>query len=536
MRLVGRPVSLEKQLKVDAVKSGAKLELNLGDRLRASIVDVDGEKVVLRLAGRLIEARNASSEKLFSGMDTIFEVVKSSEYLIEIRPAALSQMSTPETDLEFAKGILLKMGVPITEENLEILMGMVKAGSLLSKGKFDASKTLFRQVQKLSDFIFKEGGDNPVQKDTDVPKRIFQAFSKPPFELLKDREVLNLLSSISKDIPLALGSESVDASKAEIVDKKQVPDNSEQVFLKGDNLEEGLSKDGVGISKTSEGLNTDVKGVEAETEKSTILKFLSAFKTVSSDRGELLKSIFFLSKINVKPSLMNIAITQGMLKGDNGFSEAVFNLSKDLGSEVDPSLKDAINLFKEGLLSAEKLENIDAEDLKNLLKAYDNLNKSLENAQVLDDSKSTSQTEILQQNSALAKDMQPAWSSIALPFISEGKIEDIEIYVKKDGGGSSRKGASSDKLVYLSLKTDNMDRIKVRIDYKPQLVNLVFLTKGGDIEEYVRTQVESLGGRLKEFLDKDVNISVNSDFDDVSLIGFEHLGSVSSVSRIDFKV
>lgn len=548
MRLPNRPISTERQIKTGGIKSDSKLEFSVGKKISATIVDVQGDKVILKIGDKIINAKNGSSENLFSGTDAIFEVVKSSEELIEIRPSALSQMSNPETDLNFVKTTLSKMGISFTEENIEVLSEMMKSGNLISKGNFDSSKLLFKQTLRLADVIFKhEAEAETIQKPESQNIRadkIFSGLKMSSGELLGNKETLETLKSIAGEF---ISKAETNADLAKSFDVQPQRETTEKTSTENP---ENINKDNMpesGVIKTEEKKNTpkikgeisngmDKSDKQIEDDKELVKKFLKSFKELTSDRSTVLKSLSFLSKNGIKPNIINITLAQGFLTGKNGVSEAVLKLLENPAKDLSPNLKEALHLFKGGITDFSKLETIEAKDLENLFKVYENLSKELGKTAQTERAEGISQTEYLQQNVFLSKEMSPIWSNFVIPFVEAAKIEDIEVFVKKDGKNKSAFTDNEDRLVYLSLKTHNIDRIKVRIDYKPKSINLIFFTKEGDVTEYVKDKVQILKNHLQEFIKKQINVSVNPDKTDISLLDFEYIASQSSISKIDFRV
>lgn len=558
MRLVGRPVGVEKQQKISGAKEGQKLDLSVGKRISASIVEVSGEKVLLNVGGRLISAKNASSEQLYSGMNAEFEVVKSESDLIEIRPSVLSNLSSSERDESFVKATLLKLGLPYSEDNQQILNSIMKMGSLISKSGFNEAKLIFAQSMRLADALNVPVSAESFQQAESSGKAAL-ALSMSPAELLSDESALSalkdaILSSLKTEPPtlsqmsskaetLAEEPQKAVATEGKVLIDAEVNAPKDNVQTKlGDNekLAGDISKDLGDFKHSGEKLiNADAKAEIISAKDQTpapLAKIATQFFNISEDKGSLLNSLVFLSKMGIKPSVFNIALSSGMLSGKLGVAEALIQLGDDVSFKDDSSLKQALELFKSSALKMDKLEKLDSEDLKQAVKTFQLLEEKLLSSEL--SPKKDAQQNLLQQNASLNKDMAPSWQNVIVPFLGKAGIEDIEMYVKKDGSkGNTSKGSSSeDRLVYLSLKTDNIERIKVRIDYKAKAINLVFMSDNEDIETYIKSQLGKLRERLDSLSDKNISISVNTDKDKISLVDFEYIGSSPSISKIDFRI
>lgn len=534
MKVDGRGLNIDAGLKTASKDYAQKSLLEVGRRISSEIISVDGDEVLLKLGNSLIKARNASSEQLYSGMLADFEVLKSDKNLIEIRPIALSALSGAEADLAELQKLTRALGVTDTGDNLSLLAMMMKLDYPISKANFEALKLLQLQTTRVSEGLMSASlseniSDQAAAIDLSL-NSLLEFLTAHPKDLAFKQEVLSLLNYrlLGEDgaEPL-LESESIPLSQAE----SEAPIR-EGAILEGQGHKPVASEGPAPPPVASEG-----PGIAQEEYKELELKHMKAlfseFKRLSSDENQLLAGLVSLTKQGIKPSMLNLLFANSLLKGGLGLAEAIFEFDEGDLERLDPELKRALAQFKSKLLYFEQLEEVDADSLEEMVKTYEELiNKVEEGAR---SSRLPGEATVLGQHSQFTKDMQPLWQAVILPMMSGNNIEDLEIYVKKDSSSKSKAGARSDRLVYLSLKTANMDRLKIKIDYKPGSIRLSFFTKSKAVEAHIRSLSSKLERALKSMNDKQISVYVNSEEGDRNLIDFDMM-STRIPSKIDVRI
>lgn len=539
MKVDSRGLPIDRGLKSTDKVDVKKTLLEVGKRISSEIVSVDGDEVVLKLGNSLIKARNASSEQLYSGMLADFEVLKSDKSFIEIRPVALSALSGEESNLAHLQKLARDLGVVDSGDNLLLLSKMMKLDYPVSKANFEELKLLFLQTARIADALLSElKPETPIFKEAPVldSAKLLEVLSAGPKDIALKGELLNALSIIAAE------GESAALTKPET---GPIPEaGTQEVGLLQEEVRPSIGESKLNSIKEA-GLELEVASQTKQNESSHPLplkegldlahmkQLVKEFKTLAADEGLFLNTLVSLSKQGLKPSMLNMVFANAMLKGEFGLAEAYFELDAEVGDGLEPQLKTALDQFKSKLLSMEAFEEVDADALEEMVRAYEELmNKIEEGAK---SSRLPREAALISQHNQLSKDMQPLWQTIVLPLMTGNKPEDLEIYVKKDGGSKSGERSRSEKLVYLSLKTDHMDRLKIKIDYKPRSLKLHFFTKTKEVEQHIKGLIPKLEKALKSTSDKQLSIHVNSEEGNLNLIDFEIMRTKPS-SKIDVRI
>lgn len=535
MRLQGRPVDAANRLSKAETASSLKSVLSVGRKFTAMIVSVDGNQVSLELNGKIIRARNASSEHLFSGTNAQFEVLKSGSDSIEIRPVALSGLSSAENDSAFVKATLNRLGIPFSADNAELLSQMVKTGAPLSSGSFQELKHEVMSVQKVIDAIFAPPSSElqagaPVLQDASPGKQgvplelLFSSFA----DLLTEKEDLTRLGDFVQAQPGFDDAEAlVNAGKSE-----EAPSTKPAELTK----ELPAAEDGRGAGAPEEGTE-----LPARKDAELLKGFLLALKTMGGDREGLTQSLLFLNKLGIKPGIFSLSTLNASLNGKLGVSAALAELLQAAGGE-GASKKDSLtsvlkHALKNSLSLSELAESLDADGLEERIKTFQVLKEELASARPEQrPGGSMEQLGLLKEHASLIKDLQPAWQSFVLPILHKNGFDDIELYVKKDGQNGIRQRKTDDRVIYLSLKTENIARVKVRIDYSKTDLKLMLLLENHELSEYAEGLISPLQERLSRMLKKTVRISVNSDPEKLNLAKLDLIASFKPSSKIDVRI
>ncbi len=537
MRVPSRQISTDNKVKQTQQATSVKAGLKVGKRFAALIVSVDGENISLEVNGKLINARNASSEKLFTGSTAQFEVLKSNDETIEIRPIALSNLSSAENDYNFVKSTLNKLGINFTSDNAEVLAQMLKTGVPVSKTTFMENKQAFFSSQKLADMLFNTENNSNNQAVTtsnnslvNDAKSLIDLIATSSKDIITNKEALSVL----KDFV----DKNIDVSSFPKNDVAGAKGQEQQAALK---ISDHPTESSKSVGSSSQNVNNS-ENINAKPANNLVKNFMESFKNISSNRENLVNHIVFLSKSGIKPSIFNLAISDSLMNGKLGLSKSMSQTlaillenpsmieNKELNTKLTAFLKNTLDI-------SELPDKLDAKSVEENLKTFKLLSDELTKLEVENKSgKDVEQLTLLKQNASLVKEMEPVWQNVFMPMISKNNINDIEMYIKKDGSNSVSKRNSDDRVIYLSLKTDNIERVKTRIDYSKKDLKLIFLMQDEALKTYAETMIDSLKSRLSTISNKKIHIAVNADSFDTNLLDFELVTSFKPSSNIDMRV
>lgn len=536
MKIEHRGLSVERSLGSTDRIEGKKPLLEVGKRIASEIISVEGDEVLLKLGSSLIKARNMSSDALFSGMMAEFEVLRSDRALIEIRPVALSALSGEVADTSHLQKLARELGVIDSVENLRLLSKMMKLDFPVSKANFEGLKLLELQTAKIREAILSSGlSEDHTQEARPLSSpQLFDIITAAPKEIALKQDLLSLLQSLVSLEYLGSEETGLQPSLGEL-------SQSESLNVGAELAEADFSSTIEGRPTLDEASSPEVEVLKQEgiTEKKEELdlnlmkNIVREYRTLAADENQFLNALVSLSKQGVKPSILNMVLLNSQMKGSLGLGEAVFELEAEVLDKMEPELKAVVEHFKSKLLNFGALEEVDADSLEEMVKIYEDMMTKLEEG--AKQAKLPREANILGEQASLTKEMQPTWQALIMPMLNGQKLEDLEIYVKKEGAFKSGDGSRPDKLVYLSLKTDNMDRVKIKIDYGIKNIKLSFFTKSKEAEKHLRAELPRLEEGLRQLSDKALSLHVNSEEGDRNLVDFELL-SAKAPSKIDVRI
>ncbi len=526
MRVPDRRISNDSKIKKTTDLS-PKSKLKLGKKFTATVLTIDGEHVSLEINGKIIQAKNRSNHNLLMGSDVQFEVLKSSEEVIEIRAIPLSEFSSSENDLKYIKTNLAKLGLNFTDDNANVLSQILKMGIPLSKSNFMDIKQDVLNVQKLFHVLFNDGGEVNFQKleSADLSKAELNALT-------------NLLSLDAKEV---IGN------KVALNALKDFISNSFQSI----SLSEASKRSVVNFSNSEENQNAIISNksgsedltLQGEKKQGDLIKgFLSLFKDVAGQKDALIKQTVFLNKMGIKASIFNISTSDAILNGKLAFSvslaEVLSKGMKNPDSLFNKDLEKVINnFFKSSLSISDFSETIDGKIIKEGIKNFTLVNDSLSNLDLETvGAEDVEKMGLLKQHATLIKEMDDTWQTVFMPMVHQSDIDEVELYIKKNGTSSKSNSGEDKKLIYLSLKTDNIERVKSRIEYSRKDLKIIFILENDDLREHAESQVSLLESKLSRLSDKKIHISFNSDQSDINLLDFELVTSFKPSSKIDIRV
>ncbi len=544
MRVPNRRISSENKL-AEVKNLSPKSALKLGKRFTATVLKIDGENVSLEINGKIIQAKNRSSDSLLMGSESLFEVLKSSEEVIEIRAIPLSKFSSSENDLAYIKTNLGKLGINFTEDNAKILSQILKMGIPLSKSNFMDVKRDVLSVQKLAHILFQGGENNAHEVENGGLSKIalspseLQALnnllSLDAKNLIANKEDLSILKNfISNEIQLNSEKNNLNIEVETFANDKEKGEANQKALL-GNELSD------------NQRLDTELKDIkgndEAGKNKGDFIKgFLSLFKNISSDKEVLMKQVVFLHKMGIKPSIFNLSATDSILNGKFGFSTSLAEiLSKEIANTETTLNKDFDKLLSNFLKSTLNISDfsgkVDGKQIAEGVKNFKLLNNALSSLDMEGVGKEDSeQMALLKQNASLIKELDTTWQAVFMPITQQSEIDEIEMYIKKEDASSKNSKNDDKKVIYLSLKTDNIERVKSRIEYSKNDLKIIFLLENDDLREHAESQLSILESKLSAISDKKIHLSFNSDQSDINLLDFELITSFKPSSKIDIRI
>lgn len=229
------------------------------------------------------------------------------------------------------------------------------------------------------------------------------------------------------------------------------------------------------------------------------------------------RTLAFMVKHQTPLSGFNVLLTHQMLSGDLGVNAAIFEVLTTEGAQRDAGILAQLKVkFQEMAMPWSKWsEEFSAEVLKDQVQGFSEMSRAIREIEV-----SSDQHDLYEQVEVLKKAMgsgQESWSQFWIPQPMQKSLQDVEIYIKKDKGNKGKIDPDN-ALIYISLDTENLGRIRVKITSKKDRIDLNLIFEGQEVKRYFEQYTSQLYSILKRMSQKEIQLTFQDtleNFDDV---------------------
>lgn len=271
-------------------------------------------------------------------------------------------------------------------------------------------------------------------------------------------------------------------------------------------------------------------GAQSQITSKTFFEGLTqALSEMVSQKEAMVGTLAFMTEQKMPLQTLDILITHQFLKGAMGLSEGIFQLfeGNGLDNPTLQGLEKQVADLKQHMLQWDQLHlGLDGDALKAQTEAIEALSKSLQNLMITSETgEKAAQFEATQRTTQVLQDSQN-WSMVFLPMGLKERVQDIEIYVKHQG--HKKEALDPDNsMIYIALKTNHLDQIRVKITAKKETLSIVVMTENEKIEKYLESAATELLESVKPLVSKEIQLSFKSD---------EETPNLAAMSRLDVKL
>lgn len=478
----------------DAKLSGKTI--HLGDFLKGQVVSSDGKNLSLNVDGQLVSLLNQSGKELPVG-ETVTLEIKGFEGQVPLAEVLIDQPVDVE-ETEVFKQVFQGLKLPATEENLKMVQSMLDLKVPLTEENIKAVKTAFASLKML---VSQESGKDSGQVKLDVPiKDAVIAFIKGE----SVPEVKSGSQSIQEQVLEGSESGSGERVLTGETDQNARTQNfdatSEQLGSKSEGLQGAKILDQAIIQKSDQTVSE--KPVEAASKEDvvTVLKDMV-------DQGDVEK-LTMLLKSKMPLNLKNTMLTEQVVFGKKTVTNSVQKLEGLINALKDAGVLDKL---PRGLLDKmdqplELLKVVEEElEGKLLPKEVEVMKESLNN-----------EVQFLRNAVQFVDDLNQEVGFVQIPLEMNDEIVNLDLY-----SSSSKKTSGSDEFsIFVSLDTQNLDKVQVSIKKYPEQVVLNFLLDNSELKErfegaseLLETGLETLGiGKFTVYYNERKEKKVLTDF------------------------
>lgn len=511
-------------------------KLKPGDKIRGKVLEIKGDLVRLELrSGEVVYGKSEipldfSNEKFMS-----FIVKEMGDNILSLVPdydsIELNDNYTIKNERLIMNKVLEFLGLEKSDENIELVKNMVKFNMPLDSESVQES---LKYMDKLISLLNIEPNEDAyvLSKDIDHMKEDLANLFKLEKE---DMEAKTRSTSAGTSDFEELEFEEINYSR----DKLGQPSNSEETAAGKEALKGTIVSDGADIPEKAnierlknliDALDRDIKQkIEgnspelelAEKERLQIEK--SLYKNVTDEVKSELQKLFpegkltdkdiqklvFLNRSEVKVSIENLKSLEGMLKGESIAGELESILEAAVSEKLLPP-EDKIKLQNMAEKIVSRLGEKDTEAIKDY---KENINEILKEVSEKLSQESPKSEQLSKQIGSLGEklDMYNKINEKSMFMFVPLNIERDEVKDKLYFMSKRRHGAQSETIrAYISLQTENLDRVSAVCDYRYGRLDISFKVAKDRAELFDRTK-DVLKTALSSVGYSDVNINVKED-------------------------
>jgi hypothetical protein len=493
--------------------------LKVGDVVRAKLVALQGDFAIILVSGQRMSIPATSVSSYVLGDNLGLDIVEKNDSGVVFSLIAKSDVQVPSTqtpqpssnlatDLTLERnGQLRALGFLATDLNSEIVESLKAFNVPITKESIGLVKEHLFYLR------------DSVQTLKEVPQALSaEHWHQSPKEFMQSTRTLDV-----QDASTVLITKHNPTIEVE-------PSSQLQAHVKTP-LSDIPKELGFALTKEPESLTPKQSHEITFTEhlSEQIQETLS--KTLKTDQ-RMIETLAFMQRHKLEVTLFNVTLIQRQLSGDLGFFKGLNELLSTLDSPSLPE-KNIIELLNKLETTLQKnifSENeLDVDQLKEHIKSAQDLSDILKELKTSSDpQKMKTQLETLQKTQEVLKSATE-WSTVLMPMTIHKQLEDLEIYIRKDSKGK-KKYSPDDFLIYIAISTENLQRLRIKIQTANNQLNVTFIAQNDAVKEQLSGASNVLLSALQLKSDKRVSIGFETWEEGPNLAILERLQSPTTHS------
>lgn len=455
-------------------------KLNIGDSLKAKVIAIASDTIMLELNGKLtVGAKDISTIHYNVGDLVEFTVadIEGEQLFIRsnVSSLALLESKLSESGIEINESnkdlieLLFKNQIPITKENISIIQ---------------STKNYYGKVEQL----IKEN-HIPINTDT------FDTNVKETLKNLIQSNDFNESVSQNEQVPTTIGSENNDIGNTNIPFVEEFLNSEDKVTL--EKLVFMLKND----------LDFNIK------DSILIDNLLAGKKTLTNQFENLIKL--------VDDELVKKEVT-----------------SRDNDNIDKTTLKLDLKVKLTNLLNKFQISNLKDKDnfnsvMKDLYEGFEEIKSNLENNG--SSGEISKHIEEMKASLDFINKLNESMTFMQMPLNMNDTIKNLDIFIKKNNKSSKRINTSNAK-IFISLNTNNLDLVQVLIELNRKDINLNFKVANEKIKDIIKKNENILSSKLQEYDFNNVIFKYNITTEKQDIISSDLFAGKNKLNTLDLRV
>lgn len=500
-------------------------KLKPGDKIRGKVLEIKGDLVRLELrSGEVVYGKSEipldfSNEKFMS-----FIVKEMGDNILSLVPdydsIELNDNYTIKNERLIMNKVLEFLGLEKSDENIELVKNMVKFNMPLDSESVQES---LKYMDKLISLLNIEPSEDAyvLSKSIDHMKEDIANFFKLPKDEAKapgaPAEVADFEELEFKEINYSrdkLASPDSGIKGGNVPESGDIPEKANIERLK--NLIDALDRD---IKQKIEGSSPEIETAEKERLRMEKALYKNVTDEVKSELQKLfpegkltekdIQKLVFLNRAEVKISIESLKNLESILKGES--------MAGDIESVLESAVSEKLILPEDRLKlqnMAEKIvSRLGEKDIEAIKDYKENLNEILKEVSEKLSQEGPKSEQLSRQIGSLGEklEMYNKINEKSMFMFVPLNVERDEVKDKLYFMSKRRHGVQSETIrAYISLQTDNLDRVSAICDYRYGRLEISFKVAKDSLEIFDKTK-DVLKTALSSVGYSDVNINIKED-------------------------
>lgn len=541
------------------------MQLNSGEQqnVKGRVIAIEGNQVVVEVMGQKLTMSAESLQKLNVGQLLSFALVtlpdgKKALKLTgqsapgEVVKGASSEASAkgnpPVVDAPHAfegilKSQLKAFGVQVNEGNLSLVKAQRGHGLPMTKEAFLQLKSIHFHLEALATQISKGGaaGADPQNKT--------QALSLSDLQLPPEALAARLASggkissgaaaTAAVTVPVPVTVTGADTTPVTVTKAAATVAGAETAKIQSP---EKQVADNKGAEENS---TTTTKLPPNAVVDLPIAKFgeraLAILQGIVKQPESLDQTLAYMVKQGIPTQTIDVLLVSQYMKGSTGFTSAMTELLEALeslqitGEGVEVDIKELLGKLKNQSIPWTRWSSeMDGQQLKSQFETFSELTKALSELSIKSETGEYSdQFDALKRSVSISQDSSQ-WSNLFLPQPLSHMIKDVEIFIKRDKD-KNRAIDPDNALLYIALDTENLGRVRVKIQTKTTHLSIAFMIESQPVRALFEKTSVQLYEAIKKHTGKDVQLVFQETIDDVNLAELEKVDK-ESLQLFDLRI
>ncbi len=478
-----------------------------GQLLRATVLETFENFALLDISGRVVRAKNEADQSLTPGQNIVIRVGQQIDDMLMVKiesDDALAQQQSTDKALNIQ---LQRLGFPVKESLQNVLRALYEQQLAPSRENVIGLRNEVASFQQIAKQI--------THADKNATVNWTQSIKEQAIALSKQHEVASQLTASKYQSAITADSE-------KMTNQLNNPQNTNVLATEMKNATMSTKLEISPTNFQSDSVDT-LDQLSNHQQGNFKIKHLTnilteKFLTIANKSEPYITNLFAaMDKFGVDKTPLNTVLFNQLLTGKlDAFSE-LFEAIRPARDMLPKQLVQLMDDYNANILNYEDFpEKLDGKAIKEMTEIAKAIQRQLADIKLVSESEHrTEQLAVAQRSVSLLSD-QINWQAIHIPVQLKQELRDAEIYI----ANNHKKGSqfnSDDGLVYIALNTKKLATVRVKLNFKKDLLNIHFVTESDDYSTHIKRFEDALLRALEPLIERRLTVTYSTDEADFNL-------------------